>query len=133
VAVRFVERVKREYKNYGVTIVDPKTSNANPDDNVARDEKEAKQKGERFWREFLEFKAREHIENVNQAKAYNTPPKRAHGIYKHALNVLGLEDPADPVGKVIETTRNTADVATLQAALAAMQEQINRLTAAKRP
>jgi hypothetical protein len=132
VAVRFVERVKREYKDYGVTIVDPKVKDPHPDDNVARDDKEAKQKGDRFWHEFLEFKAREHIENVDRAKAYNVPAKRAHGIYKHALNVLGLQDPADPVGNVIATSHNTADMVAMQNVVAQLQEQINRLTA-KRP
>jgi hypothetical protein len=131
VPVRFADRIRKEYRDYGIVLIDPKAKNLNPDDNLARDDKEAKEKGDRFWRAYLETKAREHIDNVNQAKAFNVPPKRAHGIYSHALKVLSLTDPADPVGNMVESTRNTADFGALQAQLVAMQAQIERLTARK--
>lgn len=114
VAVRFADRVQRDYKDYGMVRIDPKHKNPNPDDNVAHTEKDAKEKGDRMWRDFLEFKAREHISNVDQAKAYNVPPKRAFGIYKHALNVLGLVDPADQVGTIVESNKGLVENASLQ-------------------
>lgn len=132
VAVRFAERVKREFKDYGIVIVDPRVKEPHPEDNVAANDKDAREKGTRMWRDYLESKAREHIENVERAKAFNVPAKRAHGVYSHALRILGLQDPADPVGNIIQTTQNVADVGALQATLVQMQAQIDRLTAAKR-
>lgn len=129
VSVKFAERVQRDYKDYGIVRIDPKVKEPNPADNVAPSDKEAREKGERLWREFLEAKAREHIANVDQAKAYGVPPKRAFGVYAHALKVLGLHDPADVVGTVVESSRNTAEVKDLEKKVEELTRLIEGLTA----
>lgn len=131
VSVKFADRIQSAYKDYGVVRVNPKAKDIHEDDNVATTREEAKKKGDRLWREFLMAKAREHIANVEMARASNVAPSYAKGVYAHALKVLGMKDPADPVGSVVESNKHVVDMDTVQAQMAELQKQIAALTKGK--
>ncbi len=128
VSVDFAKRFQNSYRDYGVVRIDAKRKNVNPDDNIAANEKEAREKGDRLWRDFLEAKAREHIANVDQAVAAGVVPMRAKGVYAHALKVLRMQDPADKVGSVVQSNQNISEMSALQSQLAELKQQIEKLT-----
>lgn len=127
VSVDFAKRFLISYRDYGVVRIDPKRKDTSQDDNVASTEKEAREKGNRLWREYLEAKAREHIANVDQAVAAGAVPMRAKGVYAQALKMLRMEDPADKVGSVVKSNENISEISVLQAQLAEMKQQIEKL------
>lgn len=131
VSVRFADRIQKDYKDYGVVRVNPKAKRVDDDDNVALNEKDAKIKGDRLYRDYLEAKAREHIANVDSAIAFGVVPTRAKGVYAQALKFVGMEDPADKVGSIVNSNRNVGEMHTLQAQLENMQKQIEALTKGK--
>lgn len=131
VVVRFAERLQKDYREYGLVRINPKAKNIADDDNVALDEKAAKEKGDRLWREYLETKAREHIFNVEQAGAMGAVPQRARGVYKHALDVLGIADPADKVGTAINKTQDTVEMSEMKKRLAEMEKLVQSMAKGK--
>lgn len=118
VSVDFASRVQRDFIDYGIVRIDLKRDTKKKpireEENIATNDKDAKTKGDLRWREFLEAKAREHIQNVEQAHSIGGVPSRARGIYAHALKTLGIEDPADRVGNAIRRTDDNEKIANLE-------------------
>jgi hypothetical protein len=123
VPVRFAPQIKLDYKSYGLVQINPNLEPAkiHPDDNVAANEKDAKEKGDRLWQEYIVEKAREYILQVEQVRAMGGVPMRAKGVYAHALKSLNMSDPADLVGNQVVKTADDAR-------FTAMQKQIEELT-----
>lgn len=123
VPVRFAPQIKLDYKSYGLIQINPKldASKIHPDDNLAANEKDAKEKGDRLWQEYIVEKAREYILQVEQVRAMGGVPMRAKGVYAHALKSLNMTDPADLVGNAVAKTAEDVRFAT-------MQKQIEDLT-----
>jgi hypothetical protein len=127
VSVKFADRLQRDYKEYGLVRVDPGYKKPiGEDENIARNEKDAKERGDRLWRDYLVLKAREHIQNVDQCNASGVVPMRAKGVYAHALKTLGMEDPADKVGSAVNRTQDSDRVQALEAQIAELRNLITK-------
>lgn len=128
VSVKFADRIQKDYKEYGLIRIEPtrdiRKKPFQADENAAPDEKAAKEKGDRFWRLYLEAKAREHIYNVEQAYAMGSVPTRARGVFALALKTLGLEDPADKVGTAVGRTQDSDRVKALEEQLAELTKLV---------
>ncbi len=133
VPVRFADRVRMDYRDYGCIRINPrlKAEDINEDDNVAVNEKDAKEKGDRLWKDYLLAKAREHILNCDQARAAGGVPMRAKGVYAHALKSLGMQDPADAVGTAVERSQTDANTAELQRQIKELSDQVANLAKRK--
>lgn len=130
VPVNFYKRVKLDYRSFGVVMIDPRAKQPiHEDDNVALTEKEAKEKGERLWRQCLLQHVREHERICIEARHNGLKPKPAFGNVKHALKVLGVEDPAEDIADVLARKQDTSEVATLKQTVANLQTQMNQLLA----
>jgi hypothetical protein len=128
VPVGFGKRVKETFKDYGVVQIDPrkKPDAIHEDDNLAANEKDAKEKGTRMWRDFLMKMAREHITNCEQARAAGGFPMRAKGLMKHALDELGIEDPADKVGVAVDRKQDSDEMAELKKQIAELTRLVKK-------
>jgi hypothetical protein len=131
VAVRFADRIQKEYKAQGVVRVNPKAKDVHESENVALTEKEAKEKGEHLWRESLKALVDEHDATCAQARANGMRPRAATGNTKYALKVLGFDDPANDADTVLNRKQDTGETEALKAQLAALQNTVNQLIGAK--
>lgn len=116
VPVYFAPRIKEDYKTYGFIKIDTKfvESEANSGDNVAKDEKTAKVKGDQRYGDYMLDKAREWILNVERIRAAGGVPNRASGVFAHALKAVGMSDPADPAGNASVNTSQDEKIARLE-------------------
>lgn len=121
VAVRFAERIQKDYKDLGVVRINPKAKEINEDDNVALNEKDAKEKAERLWKECMQQLIREHVKAVNETKHAGLTPSRAKGTVAHAFKTLGIEDPANDVADVLNRAQDNNKVTELQRELAELR------------
>lgn len=122
VPVRFADRIQADYKPFGVVRINPKPRQPiHEDDNVALTEKEAREKGERLWREAMMQLVREHKQRCDEARNANLTPQRAKGTVAHALRTLGLEDPANDVADLLQRKQDDSRVAQLEKDLAEMR------------
>lgn len=125
VSVKFADRIQKDFKDYGVVRIDPKRDvEKKPiadDENVALTNKEAKERGERLWKDYLLAMAREHISNVDMARAAGGVPMRAKGIYAQALKHCGIEDPADQVGTAVSKKQDSEEMSDLKAQIAELR------------
>lgn len=122
VSVRFADRIQKDYREYGVVRVDSKPKHPIlENENLAVNDKDAKERGDRLYRDYLEAKAREHVENVEKAYAMGAVPRRATGVYAQALKVCGLVDPADKVGAAIDKRQDSDEIALLKTQIAELQ------------
>lgn len=122
VAVNFAKRIKKDYQNRGVILIDSRLKDILDDDNAATDDKEAKRKGDLMWREHLKSIVQAHYTSVAETKSFGGVPRAAVGLTKYALNMLNMEDPADQVDTITRAKEG-------QASDAATQKQIADLTA----
>lgn len=118
VAVRFAERIQKDYKNFGVVRINPKAKDIHEDDNVALNEKDAKEKGERLWKECMMQLVREHKKAVQETRSNNLTPSRARGTVAHAFKTLGIEDPANDIEDVLARKQDTSEMETLKKQIA---------------
>lgn len=131
VSVRFADRIQADYRTLGVIRVNPRAKQpVHEDDNVVLDAKDAKEKGDRLWKDAMIQLVREHKQRCDEARNANLTPQRAKGTVKHALEELGIEDPANDVEDVLKRKQNTSENDALKAQLAALQQQVNKLVGA---
>lgn len=126
VPVNFAKRVKETFKDYGVVQIDARKKEIHEDDNLAANEKDAKDKGTRMWRDFLLKTCREHINNCDMIRANSGVPMRAKGLVKHALDELGVEDPADQVGVKVERKHDSEEMAELKRTVAELTKLVKK-------
>lgn len=121
VSVRFAYRIQKDYKDLGVVRINPKAKDINEDDNVALDEKGAKEKGDRLWRECMQNLVREHVKACAETRNNGLTPSRAKGTVAHAFKILGIEDPANDVADVLNRAQDNDRVAKLERELAELK------------
>lgn len=103
---------------------------------VARNEEEAKIKGQALWREFIDKNVRAYLDQCEHIRASGGVPIAASGWIKRALNLAGIVDPAEAM--LVESKRQTSAMDRLmqtveanQRVMEAQQKQINDLLSEK--
>lgn len=115
VPVKFADRIQALYRRYGVVRINPKPKTPIiEDDNVALNEKDAKEKGERLWKDCMIDLIRAHTQQCAEIRSHNNIPMRARGMVAHALKTLGIEDPANDVVDVLSRKQDSGEVADLR-------------------
>ena len=113
-AVSFWKRIKEDYRDFGVVMIDPKRDvKKKPiaeEDNVALNEKDAKEKGELLFKDAQFRLIREHETICIEARNNGHRPQRAKGNVAHALKTLGIEDPANDVEDVVKRKQDVSEV-----------------------
>lgn len=125
VSVRFADRIQADYKALGVVRINPKAKEpVSDDDNVALDAKEAREKGERLWKDAMIQLVREHKQLCDEARNHGMTPQRARGTVKHALEELGIEDPANDVADVLKRSRDDDKIQKLEDEIAELRKAL---------
>jgi len=115
VPVKFADRVQELYRPFGVVRVNPRPKHPiDEEDNVALTEKEAKEKGERLWRDCMIGLVRAHTQQCAEIRSHGNIPMRARGTTAHAFKTLGIEDPANDVVDVLSRKQDVSEVADLK-------------------
>lgn len=128
--VSFGKVIKRELAARGVIHIEPRAKDVMDEDNTARTDKEAREKGDRMWKNYLRAKASEWHMIVQETRAQGGVPRAASGLFAFALKELHMEDPADTVDTILRVRdEKTADTAT-QAKITALEAQVNQLIGA---
>ncbi len=130
VAVNFAKRIKKEYQSQGVILVDSRLKNILDDDNAATDDKGAKVKGDKMWREHLKSIAQGHYTSVAETKSFGGVPRAAVGLTKYALDFLNMEDPADQVDTITRAKEGQTTNVETQKQIADLTAQVNQLIGA---
>lgn len=130
VPVGFAQNIRRDYAKLGVVMIDPrkKPDQIEENDNVAVNEKQAKEKAQRLYRDSLMTIAREHITSVEYARSLGGAPMRAMGNTAYALKALGITDPADLVGAAVQKTEDSD----LRKQVAELTALVSKLTEGKK-
>jgi membrane protease subunit (stomatin/prohibitin family) len=81
---------------------------------VALNEKDAREKGERLWRDCMIDLVRAHTQQCAEIRSHNNIPMRARGTTAHAFKTLGIEDPANDVADVLSRKQDVSEVADLK-------------------
>lgn len=131
VAVNFSKRIKKDYQNRGVILIDARLKNILEDDNAATDDKGAKLKGDAMWRDYLKSICQDHYTRVQEIKSFGGVPRAAVGLTKYALNVMNMEDPADQVDTITRAKEGQASNQETQQQIAQLLARINQLEGAK--
>lgn len=132
IAVRFWDRIKLDWKKFGVVLVDAKAKQpVSEDDNVALNDKDAKAKGDRLWRDATIELVSEHRAMCDEMRSNGFTPKRAIGNVARALRELGIEDPANDVQTVLERKQDNDEVSALKSQLADLQKTVLALAGTK--
>lgn len=125
VSVRFADRIQSDYKALGVVRINPKAKQPiGDDDNVALNDKEAREKAQRLWKDAMVQLVREHKQLCDEARNHGLTPQRARGTVKHALEELGIEDPANDVEDVLKRSRDDERVKKLEDELAELRSAL---------
>lgn len=114
VAVKFADRIQKEYRDLAVVRINHKATDIHEDENVAVNDKDAKEKGERLWKECMQNLIREHVKAVTETRNNGLTPSRARGTVAHAFKTLGIEDPANDVADVLSRKQDTSEIDTLK-------------------
>ncbi len=134
ISVPFPRLVKEQYREHAVVMIDPKRDTTKrpiaEEDNVATNEREAKAKAELLWKDAQLKLIREHEDRCREARDAGKRPQRAKGNIKHALDALGIEDPANDIEDVIQRKQDTSEVGELRAQLKSIQDQMADFLAA---
>lgn len=89
---------------------------------IARNEEEAKVKGQALWREFIDKNVRAYLDQCEHIRASGGVPIAASGWIKRALNLAGIVDPAEAM--LVESKRQTSAMDDLRETMKRQQEQI---------
>jgi len=131
VPVKFADRVQELYRRYGIVRINPKPRNPiEEEDNVALTEKDAKEKGERLWRDCMIDLVRAHTLQCAEIRSHNNIPMRARGTTAYAFKTLGIEDPANDVVDVLSRKQDVSEVADLKRQVEELKSMM--LTGAKK-
>jgi hypothetical protein len=115
VPVKFADRVQALYRHIGIVRINPNPKRPiEDDDNVALNEKDAREKGERLWRDCMIDMVRAHTQQCAEIRSHNNIPTRARGTTAQAFRTLGIEDPANDVADVLSRKQDVSEVAELR-------------------
>ena len=82
----------------GIVLIDEQMATDADDDNpFARNEEEAKEKGERLWQQHLQNTVQRHLDYCADSRAAGGAPKAASAFTRHAFKLLNLVDPATTI------------------------------------
>lgn len=126
VAVKFADRIQKDYRELGVVRVNAKAKDISDEDNVALTEKDAKDKGERLWKECMMNLVREHVKATHETRNHGLTPSRAKGTVAHAFKTLGIEDPANDVADVLSRSQDNDKVTKLEQELAEIRALLSK-------
>jgi|SRR6185437_11295966 len=133
ISVRIADIIRHDYKHLGVVMIDPsrdiKKKPIGDEENIALNEKDAKEKGDRIWLAHLYELVRDHERTVMEIKAKGSRPERARGNVAFAFKTLGIKDPANDVEDVLQREQDGGKVSALEAQLAQMQADMAKLVA----
>jgi hypothetical protein len=98
VPVYFHQDMALKHGHRGIVLIDPDMATDVDDDTpFARNEDEAKEKGERLWLQHLHNTVQRHLDYCADARAMGGAPKAASAFTRHAFKMLGLIDPATTI------------------------------------
>jgi hypothetical protein len=129
VAVSLPKIIREQYRySHCVVMVDPawpvKKKPISDEDNVALTEEKAEAKAKVLWKDAMYSLVRQHEDRVREAKEAGRRPLRALGNIKHALNALGVEDPANDVEDVLKRKQDDTETQKLRAELDEMKKLV---------
>lgn len=147
VHVHFVDDIVRDYGSRGVILID---ANFEPplayEDGaetkqidqeawakmpVARNEDEAKVKGQALWKEYIDVQVRAYLDQCEHIRSAGGVPIAASGWIKRALHLAGIVDPAEAM--LVESKRQTSAMDKLLQTVEAQQRQIDELLSNRNP
>lgn len=98
VPVYFHLDLATKHGHRGIILIDEQMATDVDDDNpFARNEEEAKEKGERLWYQHLQNTVQRHLDYCADARAAGGAPKAASAFTRHAFKLLALIDPATTI------------------------------------
>jgi len=98
VPVYFHIDLATKHGHRGIILIDEQMATDVDDDNpFARNEAEAREKGERLWHQHLVNTVQRHLDYCADARAAGGAPKAASAFTRHAFKLLGLVDPATTI------------------------------------
>lgn len=98
VPVYFHLDMATKHGHRGIVLIDPEmATDADDDTPFARDEADAKEKGERLWHNHLVGTVQRHLDFCADTRAMGGAPKAASAFTRHAFKLLGLVDPATTI------------------------------------
>lgn len=97
--VDFPTTVLQRFKDRGIVMIDDEWEPGEDEDRaertpISRNEEEAKEKGDRRWRKYLQDTVKNHMNACDRARAAGGFPLEAQGFTKRALKLLNMSDPA---------------------------------------
>lgn len=112
VAAMFDRSIIEKYGKRGVVQVDKNLDPASIDEDspLAATDADAKRKAEKSWVAFLKDKAQEWLDHCATVHQAGGNAKPASGFHKFALEYLGIKDPGDALGNVVEAKANTSEM-----------------------
>jgi hypothetical protein len=113
IGVDFPTTVCQKFKDRGVVMIDEEwepSGDEEEDDKVpiARDDEEAKEKGDRIWRKYLFTIVRRWQSQCSEIRVKGGIPDEASGFTKRALKLLGMRDPALSAQDAIQKEQSTS-------------------------
>lgn len=131
IPVGFGRHIKRVFAERGLIQVNPNAKGVVEDDNVALNDKDARIKGDRMWKEFLKAKVAEWYTIVQDIKTQGGVPRAATGLYMFALKQLHMEDPADTVDTILRVKEEKVSNDETQRQIEELKAQIQQLIGAQ--
>lgn len=131
VALDVWKRIANDYAKYGVVLIDDKLKTLKSGGNLAKEDKSARELGDRIWEENLFDLVREHQQLCIAARQAGMVPRRAVGPVAHALKTLNIEDPAADVADVVKAKEDNSRVAVLEKELGDLKTLLANLSKAK--
>jgi len=130
IPVHFAKVLKQQKAEQGIILIEPNAKNILEGDNLAADDKAARTKGDAMYHDYLRARCTEWFRIVAETKAAGAIPRKAEGLFAHALKKMHMEDPADTVDIILRAKEGQVTNSEVQAQLAAQQAQINQLLGA---
>lgn len=127
VSLRLKKLIQETFGPRGVILIDPTQKIIREEEYVANTLEQAKRKGAAIFKGYLTDKANEWFAIVEDVKASGRRPKTATGLFKHALERLGIEDPADTIDGLTKAKEGQKSNLDMQEILASMQRELSEL------
>lgn len=129
VKVDFPTTVCLKFKDRGLVMIDEEWSPSGDEEEddkapFARTEAEAREKGDRIWRQYLWTIVRRWQALCNEIRAKGGVPEEAQGFTKRALRILGMRDPAIAGQNAIQAEQSEARPATENQRIADLENQL---------
>jgi hypothetical protein len=138
IPVDFPNTVLQRFANRGIVMIDEEWEPSSEDADLepfARNEKEAKEKGDRGWIRYIQGICKDHINAVHRAQAAGGIPLEAIGFTKRAFKLLNMADPASLAFDNLKlkseqggaAPSNSAELSEIRAQLIETQEALAKL------